>query len=223
MMSSMIPYLHFTRGDALWFRTIEPSSVGAVAGACIFLVFLAVFERFYAGWSARIKMRWAARYVDACACLVFLIVPKLMGSLVLQYSSNHESAHHPTTSRNILIRDEGELVEHSGTKSTNPVLSADNPTIHHKTRRSPGATLYRPFNIGICTHACCDVSQPTVSRSFQSQYRCVLWSLARIVSDLIVSQPFRTFSASYIISVLVGLCIGEVAFGRWAHDSAVAL
>lgn len=82
MMSSMIPYLHFTRGDALWFQTIAPSSVGAVAGACIFLVLLAVFERFYAGWNARIKTRWAARYVDACACLVFLIVPKLMDGIV---------------------------------------------------------------------------------------------------------------------------------------------
>lgn len=73
-MSSMIPYLHFTRGDALWFKTIAPSSVGAVAGACIFLVFLAVFERFYAGWSARIQTMWAARYVDICAPLVLLFV-----------------------------------------------------------------------------------------------------------------------------------------------------
>lgn len=142
---------------------------------------------------------------------------------MLQYSSSNESTHHSTASRYFFVRNERECLKHRGTKSTNPVLPTDNPTIHHKTRRSPGATLYRPFNIEICTHACCDVSQPTVSRSFQSQYRCVLWSLARIVSDLSVSQLFRTFSASYIISVLVGLCIGEVAFGRWAHDSAVAL
>ena len=61
---SMIPYLHFTRGDALWLREIAPKSKGAVAGACIFLFALGIFERFYTSWSARIQARWALRYVS---------------------------------------------------------------------------------------------------------------------------------------------------------------
>jgi len=57
----MTPYLHFTRGDTLWLREIVPKSKGAVAGACIFLFVLAMFERFYASWSARTQARWALR------------------------------------------------------------------------------------------------------------------------------------------------------------------
>lgn len=59
----MVPYLHFTRGDALWLQKITPKSVGAVAGACVFLFALAVFERMYAAWSTSMQAQWAAMYV----------------------------------------------------------------------------------------------------------------------------------------------------------------
>jgi copper transporter 1 len=61
---SMIPYLHFTRGDTLWLQKIAPKSKGAVAGACVFLFALALFERFYSSWNARIQARWALAYVS---------------------------------------------------------------------------------------------------------------------------------------------------------------
>lgn len=43
--SMMIPYLHFTGGDYLFFVGVAPTSSGAIAGACIALVVLAILER----------------------------------------------------------------------------------------------------------------------------------------------------------------------------------
>ncbi|KAL5640741.1 hypothetical protein ACGC1H_001282 [Rhizoctonia solani] len=48
-MAMMIPYLHFTGGDYLFFGTLFPTSKGAIAGACIVLAVLAIFERAVAG------------------------------------------------------------------------------------------------------------------------------------------------------------------------------
>ncbi|QRV76770.1 copper transport protein CTR2 [Ceratobasidium sp. AG-Ba] len=49
MGSMMIPYLHFTGGDYLYFAGVSPTSKGAIAGACIVFVILAVLERAVAG------------------------------------------------------------------------------------------------------------------------------------------------------------------------------
>ncbi|EUC65521.1 Ctr copper transporter, putative [Rhizoctonia solani AG-3 Rhs1AP] len=48
-MAMMIPYLHFTGGDYLFFDTLVPTSKGAIAGACIVLAVLAILERAVAG------------------------------------------------------------------------------------------------------------------------------------------------------------------------------
>ncbi|KAF8761724.1 Ctr copper transporter family [Rhizoctonia solani] len=48
-MAMMIPYLHFTGGDYLFFDAVAPASRGAIAGACIVLAILAVTERAIAG------------------------------------------------------------------------------------------------------------------------------------------------------------------------------
>ncbi|CAE6469566.1 unnamed protein product [Rhizoctonia solani] len=48
-MAMMIPYLHFTGGDYLFFNTVAPTSRGAIAGACIILAVLAILERAVAG------------------------------------------------------------------------------------------------------------------------------------------------------------------------------
>ncbi|KAF8741561.1 Ctr copper transporter family, partial [Rhizoctonia solani] len=48
-MAMMIPYLHFTGSDYLFFDAVAPASRGAIAGACIVLAILAVTERAIAG------------------------------------------------------------------------------------------------------------------------------------------------------------------------------
>ncbi|KAH8120234.1 Ctr copper transporter [Phellopilus nigrolimitatus] len=57
----MIPYLHFAGGDALFFKQITPSSKGALAGAAIFLFFLAMLERFIVAMRAVMEARWRQR------------------------------------------------------------------------------------------------------------------------------------------------------------------
>lgn len=63
MLVMMIPWLHFTGGDNLLFKSIHPSSHGAVAGACIFLVILAIFERWISAMRSHMEVFWSRRYV----------------------------------------------------------------------------------------------------------------------------------------------------------------
>ncbi|KAG9123224.1 hypothetical protein FRC07_000079 [Ceratobasidium sp. 392] len=57
----MIPYLHFTGGDYLYFAGIAPTSKGAIAGACIALVFLTIIERAVAGARGIFELKLAER------------------------------------------------------------------------------------------------------------------------------------------------------------------
>jgi hypothetical protein len=59
----MIPYLHFTGGDYLFFAGLAPTSNGAIAGACIVLVILAILERAVAGARGIFALKVADRYV----------------------------------------------------------------------------------------------------------------------------------------------------------------
>ena len=63
-MDMMIPYLHFTGGDNLFFKTLTPSSHGAIAGACIVLGFLAILERWIAGVRGVLDNHWTHRYAS---------------------------------------------------------------------------------------------------------------------------------------------------------------
>lgn len=57
-MVMMIPYLHFTGGDNLLFKSWRPSSAGALAGASIGLVLLAVLDRWTAAIRGLLDTRW---------------------------------------------------------------------------------------------------------------------------------------------------------------------
>ncbi|KAH9835759.1 Ctr copper transporter family-domain-containing protein [Rhodofomes roseus] len=60
-MMMMVPYLHFTGGDNLFFKTLTPSSHGAIAGACIVLVALCICERWFASVRSRLTAHWRQR------------------------------------------------------------------------------------------------------------------------------------------------------------------
>lgn len=60
----MLPYLHFTTGDMLWFMGWVPQSSGAMVGACIGLFLLAIVERWIATCRAVMQAHWAKRYVS---------------------------------------------------------------------------------------------------------------------------------------------------------------
>ena len=59
----MVPWLHFTRGDNLYFASWHPTSPGAITGACIGLVLLALFERWLAATRGILEAHWRRRYV----------------------------------------------------------------------------------------------------------------------------------------------------------------
>jgi len=70
------PYLHFTRGDALWFAAWTPQSRGAVGATCIGLVLLAMFQRLLAGVRDVLETVWRVECVRD-AQLDYFPLPRL--------------------------------------------------------------------------------------------------------------------------------------------------
>ncbi|KAJ6566154.1 Ctr copper transporter family-domain-containing protein [Mycena capillaripes] len=66
----MMPYLHFTRGDVLWFAGWVPQSAGAMFGACIGLFILALVDRWLAAVRGMMDAHWreAGRAAAKKAC-----------------------------------------------------------------------------------------------------------------------------------------------------------
>lgn len=154
----MLPYLHFQGGDFLLFKAWVPRSSGAIAGACIGLVALAILERFITAWRARLEDMWAVR--------------------------THELMSHVSTENVSTVDDEKD----------DKVPAATSTSIT-STMTSP-PQLIPPF---ILSH---DLSRGAVY---------ALQSLLGYALMLAV----MTYNAAYIISLLAGLGIGEVIFGRW--------
>jgi len=65
----MIPYLHFQGGDILWFNGWVPQSKGAMAGTCIGLFLLAIFDRWLAAMRAVAEVYWSKRCVHRTSLL----------------------------------------------------------------------------------------------------------------------------------------------------------
>jgi solute carrier family 31 (copper transporter), member 1 len=69
-MGQMLPYLHFTTGDMLWFLGWVPKSTGAMVGTCIGLFLLAVVERWIATCAVVMQAHWAKRSVSPLTSIV---------------------------------------------------------------------------------------------------------------------------------------------------------
>ena len=67
-MGNMLMYLHFTRGDNLWFYGWAPRSAGAMAGTCIALFMLALVERWLSALKSCAEMHWHQRLVPPLRC-----------------------------------------------------------------------------------------------------------------------------------------------------------
>jgi len=57
----MLPYLHFSPGDILWFQGWVPQSAGAMVGACIGLFLLAIIERWISAMRTVMEAHWRKR------------------------------------------------------------------------------------------------------------------------------------------------------------------
>jgi len=167
MMS--MPWLHFTGGDYLFFRSWHPTSAGAIAGACIGLSCLAILDRWIAASRSMLESHWQRR------------------NLVVTSKPNTDS-----------------LPSHNGLEKSE---SLDNKThiqaksgLNHPIN---GKRIIPPF---IPMH---DVPRGLIHAG---------QSLLAYIMMLAV----MTFNAAYIISIVLGLGLGEVIFGRMGngHNSA---
>ncbi|KAF8323143.1 hypothetical protein DL93DRAFT_2049857 [Clavulina sp. PMI_390] len=155
MTMAMRPYLHFTGGDALWFQAWAPTSHGAIAGACIGLVLLAMFERLVAAMRGLLEVEWAK-----------------------SASITKEDPSRASTSSNEVL--------------AAPSTASPSSSVQRLARQ-------RPF---IPTH---DLA------------RGVVYSGQAFLGYLLM-LAVMTFNAGYIISIIVGLGIGEMLFGRFAFS-----
>jgi len=159
----MIPWLHFTGGDSLLFKSWTASSPGAIAGACIGLVILAIFERWIAGVRSVLERNWKQRTLG-----------------MLGKSTDSVSSCSPA----------------SDEKSAVAIEEGVAPTTLQSTPQSKrGPRSLPPF---ITSH---DLP------------RGAMFSLQALLA-YIMMLAVMTFQAAYLISIVVGLGIGEVLFGR---------
>lgn len=87
----MVPYLHFTGGDNLFFKSWKPSSSGAIAGACIGLLVLALLERGLAAVRGKLEIRWKKRFIFIRFSGIYLIVSIRALALTSEKQSDQSS------------------------------------------------------------------------------------------------------------------------------------
>lgn len=68
----MVPYLHFTGGDYLFFQTWRPTSSGAIAGACIGLALLGILDRWIAASRSVLQNHWQQKCIPFTTEISFL-------------------------------------------------------------------------------------------------------------------------------------------------------
>ncbi|KAI0932458.1 hypothetical protein AcW2_001085 [Taiwanofungus camphoratus] len=178
MMGGMTPYLHFTGGDNLLFKAWTPSSHGAIAGACIGLVVLAIFERFIGALRGLCQMYWRRRAL----AITSKTVP-----LASSISSTPSQEKSQTD------------IEEVNVNTLADRLPADGSVSVQRLRRT-----IAPF---ILAH---DLP------------RGALYAFQAFLAYTLM-LAVMTFQAAFIISILVGLGIGEVAFGRLGNAESHTL
>jgi len=162
IMPMMTPWLHFRGGDNLLFKSLRPSSKGAIAGACFVLIVIAVFERWVAATRGSLETQWRRR--------------------AMALISDRLEDNPPRINHNSEKTSEAKIVTVSCTNSSS----------------STGSKIIRTIPPFIVAH---DIPRGAVQ---------ALQALLGYTLMLAV----MTFHAAYLISIIVGLALGEVLFGR---------
>ncbi|KAA1468598.1 hypothetical protein DENSPDRAFT_476287 [Dentipellis sp. KUC8613] len=176
-MVMMTPYLHFTGGDILYFKSLQPTSHGAIAGACLVLVLLSVLERMLSAARGVMQEHWRRSTLSLLA-----------GRL-------SESIDGMTNSDDGEKKDPG--VEIQEQVLANSPAARSTPEGHPTSRR---ARIIAPF---VASH---DIT------------RGALYSLQALLAYALM-LAVMTFQAAYVISIVLGLGLGEVLFGRFGTGS----
>jgi len=164
MSMTMVPWLHFTGGDNLFFEMWRPTSSGAIAGACIGLAILAMFDRWVAASRQALESHWLQRSLLASSrpARTSLASPEKPTSPDIKVGVHAESG-----------------------------LSISNDS-------TPVKRMIPPFNL---MH---DIPRGLIHAT---------QSLLAYILMLAV----MTFNAAYIISIVLGLGLGEAIFGRMGN------
>ena len=132
MSDMMIPWLHFTSGDNLLFEAWHPSSPGAIAGACIGLALLAIFERWISAVRGMLDVKWRKRFVPSSQHLGNVLTGHAVSALAVMSSTSRTDR--PSS-------DEGTDTSkcHSAIEEVDagPSLSTSSPPPHRGTRSYP--------------------------------------------------------------------------------------
>ncbi|KAJ3750104.1 Ctr copper transporter [Lentinula detonsa] len=159
MTMMMKNYLHFTAGDNLLFQTWHPNSSGAIAGACIGLVLVALLERWLSATRTGLQSYWHQRALALSAD----------GTLAEKCCEDDDA------------------------DSAQPV-SKTAPSQKNLKRTVP------PF---IVTH---DILRGSI------------YAIQALLGYILM-LAVMTFQAAYVISIILGLGIGEILFGRMSYSS----
>ncbi|KLO18684.1 hypothetical protein SCHPADRAFT_819296 [Schizopora paradoxa] len=163
----MLPYLHFTTGDNLFFLGWVPKSTGAMIGACIALFLLAIIERWIAACRSLMEAHWRKRS-----------------------KARLEARHARTFSTD---SDEKDEKMEKDVEVVVPVLPHSSGSILSR-RNIPPFVPSQDIVRGIVF-----VGQAALGYAFM--------------------LAIMTFQAGFIISIAVGLGVGETLFGRY-HEHA---
>jgi len=162
----MSPWLHFTLGDALWFKSWVPQSKGALVGAAFGLFLLAIVERWFASMRALMELHW------------------------------REQMLRQGEARFTRLRDEKTDDKCEEVKA-NVVAPPKSP------QRSSSFRVSAPF---ILTH---------------NVVRGVMFAISAALGYLFM-LAVMTYQGAFIISIVAGLGIGEIIFGRFASMTHIA-
>ncbi|KAF9557846.1 hypothetical protein CPC08DRAFT_736595 [Agrocybe pediades] len=175
-MDMMVPYLHFFGGDFLYFKEWNPTSPGAIAGASIGLVILALFER----WLAATRSVFNDHLRKRAFALTTARDQVVSGHKVAPSSSSD-------TDKAAFTLDGVEQVSRTPSATSGSVPKARN--LKSRTRTVPPFILAHDLPRGL------------------------LFGLQILVSYLLM-LAIMTYQAAFFISIVLGLGIGEIIFGR---------
>ncbi|KAI0271524.1 Ctr copper transporter family-domain-containing protein [Gloeopeniophorella convolvens] len=161
-VAMMVPYLHFAGGDHLYFKSWQPSSHGAIAGASLTLVVLAMLERLFFAMRGVMEAHWRQT------------------AFGLHDNRAMDDDELPTK-----MQADVKVTQGYDTPST------ENSKAPRRRRVLP------PF---ILSH---------------DATRGVMYAFQALLAYILM-LAVMTFQAAYIMSIIFGLGLGEVLFGRFA-------
>ncbi|KAF8078386.1 Ctr copper transporter [Lyophyllum atratum] len=167
----MVPFLHFTGGDYLLFKAWKPTSAGAIAGACIGLVCLAIFERLISATRGILDNYWRRKGLA-------------LASRFVGPSGKASSPANEISEKSLYL------------KSENPESSDLRQATASPIRTIPPFILAHDFPRGL------------------------MHGLQALLTYALM-LAVMTFNAAYIISIILGLGIGEAIFGRMGNGRSV--